>query len=118
MMVDHKKLTEFKPSEPLVLSGEQLLSPEDVCLMVSAAMGGATFTIKQVARLGNMKLLRPVLFKRRRLYRRKDVEALLRSGSLVLSPSDPTMARLARPERRARQQREARAKSRSNPSTM
>ena len=97
-MINQEELT------PVKIGGEELLTPEAVSRYVSEQLG-AEFSLRQVSRLGDNKIIEPVLFKRRRWYRRKDVERLLRKGHIVVSRTDKSVARLVRQEVREKSER-------------
>lgn len=86
------------------INGEIVSTPDEVRDLISERVG-AEFSLKQVARLGDSKVLQPVLYKRRRFYPKKDVEKLLKRGDIAPSVSDPGRARLRRVEQRDRSTR-------------
>lgn len=83
----------------VLVDGEELLSPESVRDVVSESIG-AEFSLKQVSRLGDSGVVEPLLYKRRRWYRRSDIQRLLDKGHIRPSASDPSKGRLVRAERR------------------
>lgn len=97
---------EFAEEAQITLHGEELMTPEQVRRLVQKRVG-AKFSLRQVARLGDRKILQPVLYKQRRLYRRGQVEDVISSGVIAPAKNDPNTARLKRRELRLREGRPA-----------
>lgn len=83
------------------IDGQEVVTPEEASAIITDTVG-AEFSVRQVDRLGDSKILEPILFKRRRFYRRRDVDRLLKKGAIAPSAVDPEKARLRRAEYRER----------------
>lgn len=83
------------------INEEAVLTPEQVSSIITDAVG-AYFSVRQVDRLGDLKIIEPIMHKRLRYYRVTDVEKILMRGLVTPSPSNPEKARLRRSEYRHR----------------
>lgn len=85
----------MSPDNRIEIDGVTVLSPREVSARISQAVG-AHFSVRQVDRLGDNNELTPIVYRRRRFYREKEVEKLIKSGAVRKCITNPDRARLRR----------------------